>query len=204
MRDFLLHKSYIYTTFQNLVGAVKARKIIVEKLEIKPGDKILDIGCGPADILEYLPADIEYTGFDNNENYINSAKKQFKNRGNFFCKEVSTDLLKNEMLETNSFNVVLAFGILHHLTDEKAKSLFGLAKAVLIKGGKLITLDGCYTENQPLITKLMLKMDRGDFVRTKQEYIKLANYYFVDLRTEISSNLLNMPYTLIVMNGIKN
>lgn len=204
MREFLFHKSVIYTSFQNLVGATKARKLIVEKLEINPGDKILDIGCGPADILEYLPEHAEYTGIDNNRNYIDSAKNRFNKRGKFFCEEISAELLKNTIIETDSFNVVLAFGILHHLTDYKAICLFELANAVLIKGGKLITLDGCFTEEQPLITKMILKMDRGDFVRTKEEYLKLASQNFVDIRTEISSNLLNIPYTLIVMKGIKN
>ncbi|MCL4474250.1 MAG: class I SAM-dependent methyltransferase [Actinobacteria bacterium] len=204
MRDYLLHKSFLYTTFQKSVGALKARKIIIERLEIKPGDKILDIGCGPADILDYLPQHIEYTGVDNNVDYVVTAKKQFKNRGNFFCKEISNDLLKDKILKTDSFDMVLAFGILHHLTDEKAISLFELAKAVLIKGGRLVTLDGCFTQNQSAIAKSILKMDRGDFVRNEQEYLKLANHQFVDITSEIYSNLFNIPYTLIVMKGIKN
>ncbi|MBE0429230.1 MAG: methyltransferase domain-containing protein [Thermoleophilia bacterium] len=199
MREFLLHRAAIYTTFQHLTGAGKARKDLVEKLELKAGDKILDIGCGPADILRYLPADVQYTGFDNNENYIRSAKKQFKNRGNFFCQEVGADLLKNTLVETNSFNVVLATGILHHLADDQAISLFELAKAMLIKGGKLVTLDGCFTKNQRLVAKFVLRLDRGKFVRTKQEYIKLAKYHFSGVKTEISDNALKIPYTLIIM-----
>lgn len=75
IKDFLLAEPVIYRFFIKLVGSGKARKNFVEKLGLKAGDKILDIGCGPADILEYLPETIEYIGFDSNKDYINVAKK---------------------------------------------------------------------------------------------------------------------------------
>ncbi len=203
IRNFLLGNHFIYSNFQNFVGAENLRKYLVKKFELKPGDKILDIGCGPADILEYLPENIEYTGFDSNENYINAAKKRFKNRGNFYCEYVDNNILKNNLIQEGCFKVILAIGVLHHLTDEEAIILFELGQNTLEKGGKLITLDGCYTEKQSLLVKFILNMDRGDFVRNEEEYLKLAKCRFNDVKTDIRTNLINIPYTHITMECIK-
>lgn len=45
-----------------------------------PGMKILDLGCGPEDILAYLP-DVEYWGYGISEAYIAQAKTRFGNGG---------------------------------------------------------------------------------------------------------------------------
>lgn len=188
-----------------LFGASKGRQDFVNRLGLQNGDKILDIGCGPADIVAYLPEYVEYTGFDNNKNYINSAKKRFKNRGNFLCEEVSSDLSsKSDLIKPESFNIALAIGVLHHLTDEQATNLFELAKTSLVKGGKLVTLDGCFTENQSLFTKFFLKMDRGNFVRNENSYVKLAKQNFEEIKVDVFDNqLINIPYTYIIMECIK-
>lgn len=200
MRGFLLESSFLYSSFQKLTGALQARIKAVERLGIRPGDRILDMGCGPADILEYLPKDVNYTGLDNNKNYIKSAKKHYKDRGYFFCDDINDDLLNDNIIEKNSFNIILAFGILHHLPDDQAVRLFELARTFLIKGGKLITFDGCFTREQTLMTKLILKLDRGNFVRTEEEYAELANYHFADVKTEIATKVLHIPYTLSLIH----
>ncbi|OGI04818.1 MAG: hypothetical protein A2Y25_04325 [Candidatus Melainabacteria bacterium GWF2_37_15] len=199
LKDFLLAKPLIYKLFKQIISSKKHRNNLIKKFGIKPGDKILDIGCGTGDILEYLPENIDYTGFDINKKYIDAAQKQFKNRGKFFCEEVRSDLT-----ELGSFNIVLAKGILHHLTDEQTISLFKLAKNSLIKGGRFITFDGCFAGNQSLLVRFILNMDRGKFVRNEEEYVKLAKYHFSNVQTEITHNLINIPYTHIIMEGIKD
>ncbi|MGD9107080.1 MAG: class I SAM-dependent methyltransferase, partial [Desulfobacterales bacterium] len=99
-----------YRLFSRIVGGF-ARQVYVKKY-IRPihGDKILDIGCGPGDILELLPQ-VEYLGIDMNRRYIKSAIKRFGNRGTFICKKLSGKL-SNEL---SSFDLILATGILHHL-----------------------------------------------------------------------------------------
>ena len=58
---------YKTSTFYNVINKNKKKKI-----------KVLDIGCGPAEILRYLDNKVEYYGIDNSEKYINYAKKRFK------------------------------------------------------------------------------------------------------------------------------
>ena len=75
--------SATYRFFSSIVGG-HARSLYVEKyVRAKDGDKILDIGCGPGDILEYLPR-VEYLGFDMNQRYIEKAINSVHDRPVFF------------------------------------------------------------------------------------------------------------------------
>jgi cyclopropane fatty-acyl-phospholipid synthase-like methyltransferase len=123
--------------------------------------------------------------------YINFAKKRFKNKGEFIHGYVSENLIK----EPKTFDIAIVIGILHHLSDNEALSLFINAKKYLKNGGEIITVDGCYTEKQSQITKYLLKNDRGKFVRNLDGYLNLAKQCFKEVDFKISEDLLNITYT---------
>ena len=181
---------------RSVIGGNKVSKILV-KTYIRPkvGDKILDIGCGPGDILEFLPSTVDYWGFDLNDDYINTARKRFSNRGQFFCKKVSRDAIPGEDL----FDIVMACGVFHHLTNEEAGEMFELAHTLLKSGGRFITFDGVYVPDQSYFARLFLSNDRGEYVRTKEQYRTIAQKYFTDIQVSIRSDLLRLPYTHIIM-----
>ena len=78
----ILSVPVIYDTMQNLMGAHKARQELVTKfIRPEPGFKILDIGCGTAEILQYIPNSVEYWGYDINANYIATAKAKYSTLG---------------------------------------------------------------------------------------------------------------------------
>jgi len=195
MRSILAFPT-IYRLFSYIVGG-DARSFYVEKY-IRPedGGKTLDIGCGTADILSYLP-NVEYVGLDMNEAYINSAKKRFGSRGKFLAKKVNKGTI-NE-LSIFDFDMVLATGVVHHLDDDEALQLFELARSALKPAGRLITLDGCYTERQSWLTRFILSIDRGKYVRTRDQYLGLASKSFTDIKVFIHHDLLRIPYTHIIM-----
>jgi SAM-dependent methyltransferase len=160
----------------------------------KNGDKILDIGCGPADILEYLP-NVEYMGFDMNPRYIQFASQRYGNRGNFFCQKVNPDVLDNKM----QFDIILAKNILHHLDDNESNNLFELAYKVLKPGGRLITYDPCYVTTQSSISKFIYSLDRGKFIRTAQEYLKIVSQIFSNVTISIEPEIGRFSATVIIM-----
>ena len=178
-----------------LLGSNQITHMFVETyIRPKSGDNVLDIGCGPADILNFLP-DVKYYGFDIDEGYIDAARKHFGKRGTFVCKQVS----KYALEENFRFDLILAKGVLHHLSDTEAADMFELAQTHLKTDGRLITFDGCYIPDQNYFAKKFLAMDRGKYVRTKEAYIKLASHSFLNVTPTIRNDLLRIPYTILIM-----
>jgi cyclopropane fatty-acyl-phospholipid synthase-like methyltransferase len=185
-----------YRLLQAFVGAgTHWRNYLAEYVKPAPGDKVLDIGCGPADVLNYLPQ-VDYTGLDHSAQYINAAKARFGSRGRFFCSDVSLTALEEEQ---GTFNLALATGVIHHLNDQQAADLFALARRALRPDGRLITFDGCYVPDQSRIAKWMLNNDRGKFVRTRCEYELLASAAFPKVECHLRHDLLRIPYTHLIM-----
>ena len=195
MRIFLRYPR-IYNLFSRTAGG-NARAVYVKKyIRPKEGDKILDIGCGTADILLHLPS-VEYVGLDMNQAYINYAKKRFQNRGKFLARRISQGVI--DELSLFGFDKVLATGILHHLNDDETMQFFELASSALKPSGRLITLDGCYVKGQSWLARLILSKDRGKYVRTQDEYLSFASRFFEDVQVSIHHDLIRIPYTHIIM-----
>jgi cyclopropane fatty-acyl-phospholipid synthase-like methyltransferase len=159
-----------------------------------PGAKVLDIGCGPANMLEFLP-DVRYIGFDASEAYIAEAQKRWGLRGEFTCATVNA-----QNLQERGFDIVLAIGVLHHLDDQESRGLFNLAHEALRPGGRLVTLDGVYVSKQSPIARYLISKDRGEYVRHLDEYESLARGEFPDTKATVLHDLLApMPYTHLIM-----
>ena len=74
------------------LGADKAiTRYVNEALQPKSGMKMLDVGCGPANVLPYLPP-LDYTGIDLNEKHIAYARQRHGDRGRFIVGNAADDL----------------------------------------------------------------------------------------------------------------
>jgi SAM-dependent methyltransferase len=192
----ILSYPQLYRTFQRMVGSDHDR-LTDQILKIGPGQRVLDIGCGPADILSRLPADIDYYGFDSEQRYIEGARLRYGNRGSFFVRAVTPEAIG----DLGTFDVVMSVGVLHHLNDSDANTVFASAAKVLRPGGRLVTLDGAYVKGQNPIARLLLKMDRGRHVRTPEAYLAIARRYFPDSTASVLHDLLGIPYTHCVIEA---
>src|SRR5260370_12811858 len=80
----LLAYPKLYRKFQRLVQSRdSATRLVDDFLKIIPGQRVLDIGCGTADILAQLPLDIDYYGYDIEPGSIASAPLPSVPRGSF-------------------------------------------------------------------------------------------------------------------------
>ena len=197
----ILEIPQIYNFWQTLVGN---NRFLIDYINnaIKPqnGNKILDIGCGTARILNFLPKDVDYTGIDISSEYISKAKNIYKERGKFLNIKFDVDEINN----LSDYDIVLLNGVLHHLTDYEAEKIIELANKALKPNGRLISYEGCYTNEQSLISKVFLSLDRGEYIRTKDGYFSLISKYFNEFYSEIKDNTHLFPYTMIIMQWYKS
>ncbi len=90
------------------------------------GKRILDIGCGTGNLLQYLEkrfSDFKYTGVDILEHMISYAKSK-KTRGRFIC----IDIFKENPFEQNEFDVIFASGIFNINLGNNKKFLIDALK----------------------------------------------------------------------------
>lgn len=186
----ILSSPVVYSSFQSLMGAHKGRqRFVADFVRPFPGMKILDIGCGPADILGYLPA-VDYHGFDISESYIAQARARFGQRGSFHCKQ----LRPADLAALPLFDVVLGIGLLHHLDDAVADGLLWLARRALKADGRFLTVDPCLDAGQNRIARFLVRSDRGQNVRDRVGYETLVGKVFAATRVEIRHQAW-IPYT---------
>ncbi|HZQ70584.1 MAG TPA: class I SAM-dependent methyltransferase [Terriglobales bacterium] len=187
-----------YQMFWTVIGGPRRSQILVEQyIRARPGDRILEIGCGPGTIVPYLP-ESEYVGFDMSPEYVAQAQKKFP-KARFVCERVSEYSLK----ERSYFDVVLALGIVHHLEDSEALQLFQIAHDALKPGGKLVTLDGVWSQGQSGAARALLARDRGQFIRDEESYLRIAGKVFENVKVSIRHDLLRIPYTHIIMECVR-
>jgi SAM-dependent methyltransferase len=183
-----------YQLFFKLIGAPSRSRILVrEYIRPRPNDRILEIGCGPGTIVPYLPS-TEYVGFDASSDYIEQARRRFPS-GKFVCERVSQYTLP----EREYFDLVLALGILHHLDNSEALQLFRIAHDALRQGGRLITLDGVWTDDQSRAARYIQARDRGQYIRKEKAYVDLAQQVFPSVKSDIRHDLLRIPYSHVIL-----
>jgi len=188
----VLSVASIYDLSQRLVGADSLRRTIVSEYLIAGAHRrILDIGCGTAEILRFLPDDVEYIGFDASTEYIESARRRFGSRGSFFAKLVT----EADLGTLGQFDLVLALSLLHHLSDPEARHVFSLGALAIADGGRMFTNDACLVPDQSRIARAVIDLDRGMNVRSPDGYRALAEPYFEQVTAVVRHDLLRIPYS---------
>lgn len=166
--EFLLNKTLFYRTYQNIIRKKKNdhnfNKFIFENINEKKIN-VLDVGCGDCHILNYIsPLVNNYTGIDNNENYLNSSKKKWKKH-----KFIHSDFNKNlKSLENHDINFVLIFGLLHHLNDFTSSNIVN--KLLDIYPNAYYLIVDPVIDNNNFLNRIMINNDRGKYIRSKKKY----------------------------------
>ena len=187
---------FLYNAFQAAVGATALRRKLIENhVRPKPGDKIIDVGCGSAPVLQSLPA-VDYIGLDINPDYIAHARRTYGSRGTFIVGQPQSVRSDSRFKDAD---IVMAIGVLHHLDDEEADQCIRFAYNALKPGGRLICHEACWTPNQGAISKYIMSTDRGRNIRTEQQYGQLAAKAFKRVDTWIDMKPMRIPYVTVVL-----
>jgi cyclopropane fatty-acyl-phospholipid synthase-like methyltransferase len=183
-----------YVLLQRIVGADRLRYRCIE--EIRPGETVLDVGCGPAYYFPRLPQPVKYHGFDTDAPYIDWAQQRFGGENASFHCGIFDEAAARSLPQIDA---VLLLGLLHHMSDEQCTDLLNLAASVLSPGGRVISLDTCFEPTQGRISRWMSENDRGEYVREPAAFEKLALQSFGQVEGKVVNDATHIPASYWMM-----
>lgn len=193
----ILERPAVYEAFEFLIGArAWRRQFVLDVLQVKDGDRVLDIGCGTGALLAPMPQRVSYVGIDRNTAYIDSARAKFGDRGTFTCCGVAD--MRWDI--GRSFDVIFALGLLHHLEDDEARQLL-LDVAKIAGDARIVFADHCFDPRQSALQRFVASIDRGTLVRTFDDGFALCREAFPHASAEYKAGYNPFPWTLCIVTA---
>ena len=187
---------FLYNAFQAAVGATALRRRLIQNhVRAKSGDKVIDIGCGSALALQWLP-EAQYIGLDINPDYIAFARRTYGSKGTFVVGDARS--LRADSRFQNA-DIVMVLGVLHHLDDQDAADCIQFAHDALKPNGRFVCHEACWVPNQGAVSKYIMGSDRGRNIRTEQQYRELAAKVFRSVNSWVDTKPMRIPYVTIVL-----
>ena len=188
----------VYDALLRSLGSEECRRVFVDD-HVRPlaAHRILDVGCGTGVILDFLPRGVDYLGIDLSAEYIQAATRRFGDRATFRVGDAN----ELELTDDQRFDIIIAFGLLHHLEDGEVIRLAKRVRKLLQPEGRLVTFDNCFTDDQSVIARTLNRWDRGRNVRTQPQYEALIGAAFDVVKCDIRHDLLRIPYTHIILEA---
>ena len=144
---------------------------IIDLIKIKPGIKILDLGCGEGRWAKTLEdKDIKYIGVDFSKELIAKAKnRNIKGNVEFIIKPA------HDFISEEKFDLIFLFGLIPYMNDEEIKQLSKNCRFMLKNGGRLILRD-VILDDKGVERKVF--DDKNDFSR-KIFFNKIPRYQLI-------------------------
>lgn len=193
----LLNLPTVFDTWQQVIGAERAKESFVARLVApairRVGARVLELGCGTGALCHYLPGDIDYLGVDLDRGYVEAARRRFPER-TFLARDLEDPATLKEFRD--HFDIVVVFGVLHHLDDGVAAGALRGAAVALAGHGILLAVEPCTDSGQGLVERALKRLDRGGHIRDAAGYRELAAPSFSAVKVDIDERLMSVPYAL--------
>ena len=141
----------LYDPLQKFLGAEKAKRVLLDQAALRPGYRVLDIGCGTgslAVLIKRLHSDTEVVGIDPDPN----ALKRAQSKAGRAALSIRFDQGSADELpyEDGHFDRVFSSFMFHHLQEHQRDTTAREVRRVLAPRGSFHLLDFACPEDRPL------------------------------------------------------
>jgi len=187
-----MFQAFLNDLFQRIITQNKREQRInlrreISRLNIPPGGRVLDFGCGTGLFAPvFIEAGLNYYGYDIDEGLIKYAAKIYRN-------SLFNSSLDN-LRQSGPFDLVVANCCFHHIDTEKLSIELTRIKQQLTDKGVFLMIDLLLPVNDKnILRRLFRKLEKGAFIRQADDYRKIIQRHFqiVDSRMD-RSHLFSM------------
>jgi ubiquinone/menaquinone biosynthesis C-methylase UbiE len=159
----------------------------------------LDVGCGPRSLIaQTLPGTV--VGIDCSTEILHETQ-----RDNVTCITATATALP---FTAESFDGVVSFGMLHHVSEQDAETALTEMRRVTRPGGVVLLFDSVSpvsSARRPLAA-LLRKLDHGCYVRDEATLRRLLNHHGFDIGRRITYSWTGLEgcWAVLVNSGREN
>ena len=132
--------------------------------------RVLDVGCGPGTNAPHF-AHTHYLGIDLNERYVRDARNRYGARFKV------GDAANLQFPIEERFDFILINSLLHHIDISATRRLLSHLPILLTDGGHVHIVETVLPTKISL-PYVLARADRGDYVRSIDEWRQIFNQYF--------------------------
>ncbi|MFC7546979.1 class I SAM-dependent methyltransferase [Plantactinospora sp. GCM10030261] len=132
----------LYDPFSRLAGVGRLHEQLLDRADIRAGQRVLEIGCGTGNLLRALgrrTPDVDATGIDPDPGALRRARRKAVRSGLTIRYERA--FAGALPMDADSVDRVLSAFMLHHLPEDERDRALGEVARVLRSGGELHVVD---------------------------------------------------------------
>jgi demethylmenaquinone methyltransferase/2-methoxy-6-polyprenyl-1,4-benzoquinol methylase/phosphoethanolamine N-methyltransferase len=171
----VIHWAGFYDTLTKvlMVGREsETRRVAIDAAHIRPGDRVLDVGCGTGTLAlmakERTGPTGEVHGIDASPEMIDVAQRKATKEDSDVRFQVG--LIEKLPFPDAHFDVVLSSFMLHHLPDDLKRDGLREIARVIKPGGRLVAVDLSGASGGPLLWRLVMLMPGHRMHRLAPDY----------------------------------
>ncbi len=180
----------LYDPLCRLLGMAKVHRPLVDQAGIRPGQRVLEIGCGTGNLallVKRLHPDAEVVGLDPDPKALARARRKSERRA--LNVQLARGFAEQLPYPDGSFDRVLSAFMFHHLGPNEKEATLREVRRVLKPGGSLHLLDfgGAKVSSDGFMARLshrneLLRDNFGDRIPTLMREAGLTDPTEVDHR----------------------